>query len=520
MSRDNESFVKYISEGYSFSSPTIELGAAIWEGNTYKEAKVGIPLRMMNRHGLIAGATGSGKTKTLQILAEQLSQNQVPVLVMDIKGDLSGIAAPGVASEKIMARMESVGIEYKTKGSTVEFLTLSHEQGTRVRATVTEFGPLLLSKILELNDTQQGIVALVFKWADDQGLPLLDLKDFKKTLQFLTNEGKQQIAEEYGSISSASTGTIMRKVLELEQQEAELFFGEPSFMIDDLLRFDTNGNGIVSVLRLTDIQDRPKLFSTFMLQMLAEMYSTFPEVGDQEKPRFVLFIDEAHLVFNNANKALLAQIETTIKLIRSKGVGVFFVTQSPNDIPDSVLGQLGFKIQHVLRAFTAKDRKDIISVSQNFPLSEYYKADQVLTSMGIGEALFAGLNEKGIPTPLVHTMLRAPESRMDILSPDEISLIVSRSAIERKYRESIDRESAYEILADKLASIRDVKEDAAPKGNRQKTPTKREDKSLFEKILNNTTTRQVLRTATREATRGIMSVLGLGGRSRKKSSWF
>lgn len=520
MSLNQESFIKHIQEGYNFSSPDIKLGAAIWEGNTYKEAKVAIPLKMMNRHGLIAGATGSGKTKTLQILAEQLSRNGVPVLVMDIKGDLSGIAAPGQLSEKIENRMKSIDIPFTTQGSPVEFLSLSHEPGTRVRATVTEFGPLLLSKILELNDTQQGIVALVFKWADDQGLPLLDLKDFKKTLQFLTNEGKQMIAEEYGTVSPASTGTIMRKILELEQQEAEIFFGEPTFMIDDLLRFDDSGKGIVSVLRLTDIQDRPKLFSTFMLQMLAEVYSTFPEVGDQDKPRFVIFIDEAHLIFNNASKALRTQIDTTIKLIRSKGVGVFFVTQSPNDIPESVLGQLGFKIQHVLRVFTAKDRKEILSVSQNFPLSNYYTTDQVLTSMGIGEALVTGLNEKGIPTPLVHTMLRAPESRMDILTTDEIKRIVEGSDIERKYRESIDRESAYEILAAKLESIRDEDNAQSQKGNQPTSNRRSDDKSLFEKILNNTTTRQILRTATREATRGIMNVLGLGGRSKRKSTWF
>lgn len=514
-----ESFVTAIQSGYTFNGPSILLGAGILDGTVYKDAQVGVPIRMMNRHGLIAGATGSGKTKTLQIIAEQLSQNGVPVLMMDVKGDLSGIAAPGSLNPKIQERMDKIGIPYKMHASPVELLTLSHEPGTRLRATVTEFGPILFSKILELNDTQQGVVSLVFKWADDKGLPLLDLADFKKTLQFLTNEGKQEISAEYGAISPASTGTIMRKILELEQQDAELFFGEPSFMVDELTRTDDRGQGMVSIIRLVDIQDKPKLFSTFILQMLAEVYATFPEVGDPDKPKLVIFIDEAHLIFENANKTLLDQIETTVKLIRSKGVGVFFITQNPSDVPNSILSQLGLKVQHALRAFTAKDRKDIVMASQNFPLSDFYKTDQVLTNMGIGEAFITGLNEKGIPTPLAYTMLRAPESRMDILTPDEINYIVFNSRIISKYNQSINRESAYEILTKKLDAFHDIERDEAA-STKKSTAKKSNEKSIFDQVISNTTTRQVLRTVAREATRGLLGVLGLGGRSSKKSNWF
>ncbi len=517
MSVTNEEFVATINAGYNFAGPQIQLGAAILNGEVYKDAQVGIPLKMMNRHGLIAGATGSGKTKTLQILAEQLSQQGVPVLMMDVKGDLSGIAAVGTMNDKIQARMDKVGIPYKLHASPVEFLTLSNEKGTRLRATVTEFGPVLFSKILELNDVQQGVVSLIFKYCDDNRLPLLDLSDFKKTLQFLTNEGKASIQQDYGSISSASTGTIMRKILELEQQDAELFFGEPSFEVDELLRKDAQGNGMVSIMRLVDIQDKPKLFSTFMLQLLAEVYATFPEVGDLDKPKLTIFIDEAHLIFDSATQTLLNQIETTIKLIRSKGVGIFFITQNPSDVPNSILGQLGLKIQHALRAFTAKDRKDIKLTSENFPLSKFYVIDQVLTNMGIGEAFVTGLNDKGIPTPLAYTMLRAPESRMDVLTEDEINYIAFNSKIISKYNQTINRESAYEILNDKIEQFNNSKQEVAAD---KPAPRGRQEKSIFEEVISNTTTRQVLRTVAREATRGLLGVFGLGGKSTKKSGWF
>ncbi|MEM1218458.1 MAG: helicase HerA-like domain-containing protein, partial [Bacteroidota bacterium] len=413
------SFPETINKGYTFKGDSIILGGAMVEKTALVDTFVKIPLKTLNRHGLIAGATGTGKTKTLQIIAEQLSEVGVPSLLMDIKGDLSGIAVASEGHPKIDERHAKIGIPFNASGSPVEFLSLSEEKGARLRATVHEFGPVLFSKILSLNDTQSGITALVFKYCDDNALPLLNLDDFKKTIQYLIGEGKEEIEQEYGRISSTSVGAIMRKIIELEQQGAELFFGETSFDVDDLCRVDQDGKGVVSIIRLTDIQDRPKLFSTFMLQILAEIYATFPEAGDQEKPKLVLFIDEAHLVFEEASDVLMDQIEAIVKLIRSKGVGLFFVTQNPADIPNDVLGQLGLKVQHALRAFTAKDRKAIKLAAENYPLTDFYDVDQLLTELGIGEALVTALNDKGIPTPLVHTLLRAPQSRMDVLSNQE-----------------------------------------------------------------------------------------------------
>ena len=340
------------------------------EGETQTGTLVKVPLKTLNRHGLISGATGTGKTKTLQVLAEHLSANSIPVLLMDIKGDLSGLAQPSPGHRKIDERHDAIGIPFNAHSYPLELLSLSDEAGVRLRATVTEFGPVLFSKILDLNETQSGVMAVLFKYCDDHGLPLIDLKDIKKTIQFVTGEGKDEFEQEYGRISTASTGAIMRKLIELEQQGAEKFFGEKSFDVDDLLRIDENGFGIISTVRLTDIQDRPKLFSTFMLSLLAEIYSSFPEEGDMDAPKLVMFIDEAHLIFEEASDALLDQLEAIIKLIRSKGVGIFFVTQNPADIPDDVLGQLGMKVQHALRAFTAKDRKAIKLAAQNFPDSE------------------------------------------------------------------------------------------------------------------------------------------------------
>ncbi len=339
---------------------------------------------------------------------------------------------------------------------------------SRLRATVSEFGPVLLSRILDLNDTQAGVLAVIFKYCDDNQLALLDLKDLKKVTQFVTEEGKEEIEKDYGKISTATTGIIMRKILELEQQGAELFFGELSFDIRDLLRRDRSGNGYISIIRLTDIQDKPKLFSTFMLSLLAEVYSQMPEKGDADKPELVIFIDEAHLIFNQASQALLDQIENIVKLIRSKGIGVFFVTQNPTDVPNGVLSQLGLKVQHALRAFTAIDRKAIKLTAENYPLSDYYKTDETITALGIGEALVTALNEKGIPTPLAATMLRAPMSRMDILTPDEISFLNRSSDLVRKYGQTMDRESAYEILSRKVSAIEKEEAEEAERKEREK----------------------------------------------------
>ncbi|MCL5130188.1 MULTISPECIES: helicase HerA-like domain-containing protein [unclassified Algibacter] len=445
-----DAFFKYITDGNKTKGDFIAVGAAMLDGETVTGAHVKIPLKTMNRHGLIAGATGTGKTKSLQVLAENLSDKGIPVLLMDIKGDLSGLAQPSPGHAKIDERHEKIGIPFESKGFPVELLTLSEQDGVRLRATVSEFGPVLLSRVLDLTDTQTGVVAVIFQYCDDNKLPLLDLKDFKKILQYTTQEGKAEFTEAYGRISTASTGAILRKVIELEQQGAELFFGEKSFDTQDLLRIDENGRGYINILRLTDIQDRPKLFSTFMLSLLAEIYSTFPEQGDSDRPELILFIDEAHLIFNEASKALLNQIESIVKLIRSKGVGLYFVTQNPTDVPEAVLGQLGLKIQHALRAFTAKDRKAIKLTAQNYPDSEYYDTTEVLTSLGIGEALVSALDEKGRPTPLAATMMRAPMSRMDVLTDGELSSLLSNSKMVKKYNETIDRESAYEMLNEKI----------------------------------------------------------------------
>lgn len=524
-----ESFVQSIQSGYSFKGESFVIGGAMYGKHPLESVQVRLPLKTMNRHGLIAGATGTGKTKTLQALAEQLSNASVPVLLMDIKGDLSGIAAPGESNSHIEDRVKKIGIDFAPAKLPVELLTISDEPGARLRATVIEFGPLLISRILGLNDTQEGVLAMIFKYCDDNQLPLLDLKDLIRVLQFVSNEGKAVVEKEYGKISTTSTGTILRKVIELQQQGADVFFGEPSFDVNDLMRISDDGRGVVNVLRVTDLQTRPKLFSTFMLSLLAELYATLPEEGDMDKPKLVMFIDEAHLVFQEATDALLQQIETVIKLIRSKGVGIFFCTQNPQDVPAPVLSQLGLKVQHALRAFTAADRKVIKQAAENYPISEHYDVDTLITELGIGEAFVTGLNEKGIPTPLVHTLIVPPSTRMDTLGDDEIDEIVSRSRLVRKYDQTIDSESAHEILTERLQQSEEDAQEAKREAEAQKSTaprtrgSSRQEKSTLETILDNSVTRQVGRTAANVITRSLLGALGLssGTRRRKKSnSWF
>ena len=468
---NDQEFINVIKTGYQTKGESIILGGAMLGEETYSDTYVKIPLKTINRHGLIAGATGTGKTKSLQVFAENLSEKGIPVLLMDVKGDLSGLAKPGEENKHITNRHQKIGLDYNPKKFPIEILTISEQDGTRLRATVSEFGPTLLSRILDLTDVQSGIVAVIFQYCDDHSLPLLDLKDFKKVLQFATQEGKKEFENSYGRISTASTGSILRKIVELEQQGGDLFFGERSFEVNDLVRIDENGMGMISVLRLTDIQDKPKLFSTFMLQLLAEIYNTFPELGDTDRPELVMFIDEAHLVFENASKTLLDHLESTIKLIRSKGIGIYFVTQNPKDIPSDILSQLGLKVQHALRAFTAKDRKAIKLAAENYPDSDYYDTAEVLTQLGIGEALVSALNEKGIPTPLARTMMRAPMSRMDILEENEIEEIIDHSKIAKKYNEIIDRDSAYEMLNTK---IEDIQDEVKKTKTKRKSPAKKD----------------------------------------------
>lgn len=470
---NKEKFFAHIEKGYTTKGDYLTMGAGMVDGETVNKAFVKIPLKTLNRHGLIAGATGTGKTKTLQVIAENLSDKGIPVLLMDLKGDLSGIAQPSPGHPKIDERHDAIGLPFDAKGFPVEILSLSEQDGVRLRATVSEFGPILLSRILDLTVTQEGIVAVVFKYCDDNKLPLLDLKDFKKVLQYATGEGKKEFQKEYGRMSTSSTGTILRKIIELEQQGADLFFGEKSFEVDDLTRIDENGRGYINIIRLTDIQDKPKLFSTFMLSLLAEIYSTFPEQGDSDRPELILFIDEAHLIFKEASKALLDQIESIVKLIRSKGIGLYFVTQNPTDVPDAVLSQLGLKVQHALRAFTAKDRKAIKLTAENYPDSEFYDTKEILTSLGIGEALISALDEKGRPTPLAATMLRAPMSRMDVLTDTELKSVLKQSKLVKKYNEEIDRESAYEILNEKIEKAEKEAEKEKTKPATRKTTSRR-----------------------------------------------
>lgn len=505
---NQEEFIQEIQKAYQYKGDQIILGKAKLNGEVLPEAEISIALKTMNRHGLIAGATGTGKTKSLQILAEQLSLHGVPSLLMDIKGDLSGIAMPGNADDKgIIERQNLLELDYLPMGSPVELLSLSDEKGVRLRATVSEFGPILFSKILELNDTQTGIISILFKYCDDKSLPLIDLEDVRKLIQFVTEseEGTEELTKNYGRISPSSLGTILRKIVALEQQGATKFFGEPSFEVSDLMK-TKEGKGVVNILRLTDIQDKPQLFSTFMLSLLSEIYSTLPESGDDDKPKLVLFIDEAHLIFKEASKSLLDQIETMVKLIRSKGVGLYFCTQVPGDVPDAVLSQLGLKIQHALRGFTAKDRKQIEKAVENYPLSKYYKADEVITQLGIGEAFVTALNEKGIPTPLAYTYMRAPLSRMDVLSDDEIQTINANSSLVSKYSQNLDRESAYEILSKKIESAKSENAQTSTK-----TPSrKKEEKSTLETILNDSTTKSFIRTA------GNLLIRGIFGRLNKR----
>ena len=490
-----EQFITSIKDGYTSKGKSLVLGVAMLNGKAISDAAVAVPLKTLNRHGLIAGATGTGKTKTIQVLSEQLSGFGIPVLMMDIKGDFSGIAMKGEEKSFITERHTKINIPFEPKAYPVELLTLSEQEGVRLRATISEFGPVLFSRILDLNDTQSGVVSIIFKFCDDQKMPLLDLKDIKKMIHYITAEGKAEIEAAYGKISTATTGTILRKIIELEQQGGDIFFGETSFDVQDLMRIDEQGKGYINILRLTDIQDKPKLFSTFMLSLLAEIYYSMPEKGDADQPELIIFIDEAHLIFKEASKALLEQIETIVKLIRSKGVGIYFITQNPMDVPSGILAQLGLKVQHALRAFTANDRQAIKQTADNYPSSDYYKTDEVLTSLGIGEAFITALSEKGTPTPLAATMLRAPESRMDILTTEEIATINSSSKLVKKYAENIDRESAFELLAKRISMAEEASIEQTKNGDEEKQATAKADNGMSKSVIKAVTSASFIRGA-------------------------
>jgi DNA helicase HerA-like ATPase len=506
MSKEN--FAEAITKSYTLSGNSFFLGAGVFQGEIVPEARVNLSMKMMNRHGLVTGATGSGKTRTLQVLAEQLSSAGVPVFMPDMKGDLSGMAKAGVPNEKINERAAILGITYQPTGFPVELYSLSGKLGAQMRATVSEFGPVLLSKVLELNEVQSGVLMILFKYADDKDLPIVDLKDLKKVLNYLTEgAGAAEIKADYGKISGATASTILRKIVALEQQGIDQLFGETSFDIDDLFQ-KVDGRGVISLLNVSDVQSQPAVFSTFMLALLAELYQTLPEAGDLDKPKLIFFLDEAHLLFKDAPKAFMDQIEQVIRLIRSKGVGVFFCTQLAQDVPATVLSQLGNRVQHVIRAFTPNDVKALKETVKTFPKSTFYDVEAQFTQLGTGQAFITVLNEKGIPTETVVTHLVPPASFMGPLSQSEYQQQLSQSDQNAKYAKAVDPESAFEILSEKMEAVRERQEQEAAAKAEAKAATpaarsSRREKTTFEQVLASPVTKQV----GREIVRGVFGML-------------
>ncbi|HEU4913504.1 MAG TPA: helicase HerA-like domain-containing protein [Actinomycetes bacterium] len=493
--------VATVTSGYAFDGPAIELGALVVDGIAEPSAAVRIPLTMVNRHGLVAGATGTGKTKTLQLMAEQLSAAGVPVLAADIKGDLSGLAMAGEQNEKVAARAEEVGQVWSGVACPVELLALGGVgDGVPLRATMTSFGPMLLAKVLGLNDVQESSLGLVFHFADKAGLPMLDLKDLRAVVQYLTSdEGKDELTA-LGGLSRATAGVILRELIAFEDQGADQFFGEPEFDTADLMRLDPSGAGVVSLLELPQLQDRPRLFSTFLMWLLADLFEELPEVGDLDKPKLVFFFDEAHLLFDDASKEFLDAIAQTVRLIRSKGVGVFFVTQTPKDVPADVLAQLGNRVQHALRAFTPADAKALKATASTFPHSPY-DLEKTLTELGIGEAVVTVLSDRGAPTPVAWTRLRAPQSRMAPADTQVLAEVVRASTVYSRYAEQVDRDSAYERLTARLEeTAAEPVEAEAPAPQTKPAPPRRSrppksQTSTAEKVLESSAFKQLARSA-------------------------
>ena len=507
-----------IAPGYEFEGPALELGGLMLNATDLSDVRVRIPLGMLNRHGLVAGATGTGKTKTLQLLAEQLSASGVPVFAADIKGDLSGLSTPGEPGDKISARATSVGQEWTATGFPVEYYAIGGEgTGIPLRVTMTSFGPMLLSKVLGLNDTQESSLGLIFHYADRAGLPLLDLADLRAVVGFLTSDEGKADLKALGGLSSATAGVILRELIGFQDQGADAFFGEPEFESRELLQVTPDGQGLISLVELPNLQDRPAIFSTFLMWLLADLFHDLPEVGDVDRPKLVFFFDEAHLLFKDASDAFLDQIAQTVRLIRSKGVGVFFVTQSPTDVPDDVLAQLGSRVQHQLRAHTPNDAKALKQTVNTYPRSEYDDLGEVITSLGIGEAIVTVMNERGAPTPVAWTRLRAPESLMGPADAAEMERAVKTSPRYATYNKAVDRESAHEILAAKVEEgARKAEEDARleeqareAKVERSKTKTKakpkppKEDDGVVMDVVKSAAFKDFVRTAAREIARGM-----------------
>jgi DNA helicase HerA-like ATPase len=504
-------FAETVRGAYGFEVPSIEIGRAVREGSVHPDLTVRIPLKMMNRHGLIAGSTGTGKTRTLQLLAEGLSKHGVPTLVADVKGDLAGLAKPGDASPKLLERATSLGVNFVPDQFPVEFFSLTGNNGTQIRATVSSFGPILLGKVLDLTETQQSVLAMVFKYADDRKLPLLDFNDLRGVLEYLGGAGKAEL-KQYGGMSSATVGVLIRKMVELEQQGAEKFFGEPELDIADLIRADPSGRGIVNVLTLADVQDKPRLYSTFLMWLLGQFYYDLPEVGDLDKPKLVFFFDEAHLLFDDASSALVENIEQVARLIRSKGIGVFFITQTPKDIDEDVLSQLGNRVQHAVRAFTPKDAKNLKAAASTFPRSEFYDVSETITSLGIGEAVATVLDPKGVPTEVVAARILPPTASMGTLTPDEYRTRMN-TPVAAKYSSAIDRESAHEILRRKIDAAAEQAEQVQEEEERPRArrTTKRENKGVIGEALDSriaqNMARQAARTITQQVMRGLFGLL-------------
>ena len=522
-----------IAAGYAAEGPALELGTVVVGGTVDPTARVRIPLATVNRHGLVSGATGTGKTKSLQVLAEQLSAAGVPVLMADVKGDLSGLSRPGETSDRTTARAADTGDQWTATEFPVEFLSLgTGGLGVPVRATVTSFGPILLSKVLGLNATQESTLGLIFHWADQQGLALLDLKDLRAVIGFLTSDEGKPARKELGAVSTATAGVILRALVNLEAEGGDTFFGEPELEPKDLIRCDAQGRGIITLLELGDQAARPVLFSTFLMWVLADLFTTLPEVGDVEKPNLVFFFDEAHLLFDDASKAFLAQVEQTVKLIRSKGVGVFFCTQLPTDVPNGVLSQLGARIQHALRAFTPDDQKALTKTVRTYPKTAVYDLEEALTSLGIGEAIVTVLSERGAPTPVAWTRMRAPRSLMDTIGPDAIRAAAAASPLQAEYGQTVDRESAYERLTARVAEPEPTPPPVAPPAGNLPPPVyvppdswgaeptwggEPTGPSMFEKVVDSPAFQSAMRSAGtvigREITR---SIFGTARRRRRR----
>ncbi|MFE3227028.1 helicase HerA-like domain-containing protein [Nocardia sp. NPDC059228] len=501
---EDEAAAQEIAAGYAMEGLALELGTVIVGDTVHPDARVRIPMKTMNRHGLVAGATGTGKTKTVQGIAEQLSAAGVPVVLADIKGDLSGLAQPGQANDRLLARARETGDpDWKPQGFPCEFVSLGTGGiGVPIRATITSFGPILLSKALGLNETQESTLGLIFHWSDQNGLALLDLKDLRAVIQYLTSpEGKEDL-KGIGGVSAQTAGVILRALVNLEADGGDTFFGEPELEPADLMR-TAGGQGVITLFELGAQAARPQMFSTFLMWVLANLFQTLPEVGDMDKPKLVFIFDEAHLLFTGASKAFLNQVEQTVKLIRSKGVGVFFCTQLPTDIPNPVLSQLGARIQHALRAFTPEDQAALSKTVRTYPKTATYDLEKALTSLGTGEAVVTVLSEKGAPTPVAWARMQPPRSLMDTIGDDGIRSRAQQSALYGKYGTTIDAESAYEILTAKIqATAQRQADEAAAKGSRSAKPAPPED-SMAEKIISNPAFKNFLRSAATVAGREI-----------------